>query len=394
MANENHLTILKQGVDEWNAWRAQKGQTPDLLGACLRQASLSRANLSQSLMRRANLSRADLAHADLNSADLDHADLHMADLHGANLHKADLRGTNLSGAKMAPVDLGGAILASAILDGADLSGAHLISADLTGASAIGADFTGAGLIYANLTLADLTGASLAQASLGSTALSDLDLSQTKGLNQVNHQSPSTIGVDTLYKSKGQIPDVFLKGCGLADWQIEFSKLHRPDLTDGDIVDILYRVRDLRANQPIQISPLFLSYSHEGANFVDRMETTLNEQGTRYWRDTHHATAGPLEKQVDRAMRANDTVLLVLSNSSVNSDWVEHEVNLARQLEKEKKKHVLCPVALDDSWKTCSWEARLMEQIKKYNILDFSNWQDDQFFSRQFQKLKDGLQIFY
>ena len=36
------------------------------------------------------------------------------------------------------------------------------------------------------------------------------------------------------------------------------------------------------------------------------------------------TAGRLEKVVDRAMRLNPIVLLVLSENSVKSDWVEHE----------------------------------------------------------------------
>ena len=61
-------------------------------------------------------------------------------------------------------------------------------------------------------------------------------------------------------------------------------------------------------------------------------------------------AGRIETQIDRAIRQNPTVLLVLSENSLNSDWVEHEVRTARGLEKEIGRDVLCPVALDDSWK--------------------------------------------
>ena len=56
--------------------------------------------------------------------------------------------------------------------------------------------------------------------------------------------------------------------------------------------------------------------------------------------------------------------------------------------------MLCPVSLDDSWKTCRWPARLREQIEEYMILDFSKWQDRSTFEQQFDRLLRGLRIFY
>ncbi|KAF0108786.1 MAG: pentapeptide repeat-containing protein [Anaerolineaceae bacterium] len=125
-----------------------------------------------------------------------------------------------------------------------------------------------------------------------------------------------------------------------------------------------------------------------------MEKHLDKKGIRFWRDIHDATAGRLEKVIDTAIRQNPTVLLVLSKDSVQSDWVEHEARSARELEKELKRDMLCPVALDGAWKDCDWEARLREQIMKYNILDFSNWKDEAEFTRKFAKLVEGLDLFY
>ena len=68
--------------------------------------------------------------------------------------------------------------------------------------------------------------------------------------------------------------------------------------------------------------------------------------------------------------------------------------MARKLEIETGRDVLCPVALDDSWKTCRWPARLREQIEEYLILDFSAWEDRTTFEAQFDKLLRGLRIFY
>ena len=81
MANEEHLKILKQGVEAWNEWREKNPPiTPGLAGANLYKADLSKANLYE----------ADLSDADLSKANLNKAVLNKAVLHGADLYKADL----------------------------------------------------------------------------------------------------------------------------------------------------------------------------------------------------------------------------------------------------------------------------------------------------------------
>lgn len=102
----------------------------------------------------------------------------------------------------------------------------------------------------------------------------------------------------------------------------------------------------------------------------------------------------METQIDRAIQQNPTVLLVLSKNSLASDWVQHEVRKARELEKALGRDALCPVALDDSWKSARWPARMMEQVTEYNILDFSQWKDEITFEVTFAKLLGGLDLFY
>ena len=208
------------------------------------------------------------------------------------------------------------------------------------------------------------------------------------------KGPSRISTDTFSLSKGNIPEDFLRGCGLSDWEIEQVKLYNPDLSNDEITQIQYKVYDLRATQALQISPLFISYSHKDSEFVNKVGTSLKDESIRYWRDIHDMKSGRIEKQIDRAIRQNPTVLLVLSEHSLSSDWVEHEVRTARELEKQMGRDVLCPVALDDSWKSSRWPKCVMEQIMEYNILDFSGWQDDSKFDGIFRRLIDGLELFY
>jgi hypothetical protein len=390
MADEEHLSILEQGAEVWNRWRAENPCTqPNLSEAPLHSIDLRGAYLSDAVLALADLSNSNLLEADLSWAKLLEANLSEAHLCNANLHSADLAGANMRAA-----DLRLAFLIEADLNGADLRGANLHDADLRGANLSGANLRGADLSATDLSEASLREANLSRAQAADTSFVALNLSVATGLETIEHWAPSFISFDTIRKSEGIVPEVFLSGCGLSDWEIEAAKLYRPGLGHDEVNDILYKMHDLRTHQAIQINPLFISYSHMDSPFVDHMEDCLNGRGIRFWRDVHHATAGRLEKVVDRAIRHNPTVLLILSKHSVNSDWVQHEVRLARKLEIETERDVLCPVALDDSWKTCRWPERLREQIEEYHILDFSDWQDEARFQRMFTRLIDGLDLFY
>jgi uncharacterized protein YjbI with pentapeptide repeats len=350
MANQEQLDILKQGVEVWNKWRSENSET-DI-----------------------DLSEADLVDADLNHVNLVNAYLIDADLSGADISQADLSRSNLN---------------RAYLNETNLNDSNLSEADLSGAN-----LGGSGLLDANLNRTNLNGVNFSTSIFGNTLITKIDLRKTQGLESITHYFPSSLSTDTIEISKGEISEVFLRGCGLPDWEIESAKLHNPDLTNEEVVKIQYRIYDLRATQSIQIAPLFISYSHADSAFVDTLEKELNKKGIRFWRDIHNMTAGRMEAQIDRAIRQNPTVLLILSKNSMNSDWVQHEVRKARDLEKELGRDALCPIALDDGWKSSRWPQRVMEQVMEYNILDFSKWEDEAAFQEKFAKLLSGLDLFY
>jgi len=116
MADQEQLTLLRSGVEAWNAWRAEHPDVPiDLAGAELTGASLVQANLL----------RANLAHAHLEGADLTGALLFGANLEGANLNAA-----NLDGADLGWANLRDTTMLSAEVKGTDLSCAHLAGANV------------------------------------------------------------------------------------------------------------------------------------------------------------------------------------------------------------------------------------------------------------------------
>jgi uncharacterized protein YjbI with pentapeptide repeats len=395
MANAEQLKVLKQDVEVWNRWRAKNnGFDIDLSEADLKRADLQGVSLQNADLRGANLSDAQLGGANLRGANLAGTILRNTSLGGANLREANLIMADLSGAQLFEAYLIDTNLSDANLNGATICRGSLQRANLNGAQLKRVDFREANLWRANFNEANLTESNFSKASIQDTIFGNLDLSGNTGLEDAVHRGPSRISADTFARSRGRIPDIFLRGCGLSDWEIEAAKLYNPDLSNDEVNKILYKMYDLRATQALQISPLFVSYSHADSEFVDKIGNSLNKEGVRYWRDVHDLKAGRMEKQSDRAIRQNPTVLLILSEHSLSSDWVEHEARTARSLEKEMGRDVLCPVALDDRWKSSSWPRRIMEQIMEYNILDFSAWKDDSKFGDMFRKLIDGLELFY
>lgn len=336
MANPEHVKIVKRGAEAMRPWREKNpGVRFDLRRACLRAEDLSRANFSG----------ADLAGADLSSAQL----------HGASLVEVDLRHADLSGA-----DLGTADLRSADLGEANLSGANLIGADLRNAK--------------------LSGATLSECRIGLTVLGNVDLSRVEALSTVRHLAPSTVGVDTLYRSQGSVPATFLRGCGVPDDLIAYL----PSLLDS--------------KQTVLFYSCFISHSHKDQEFCERLHSRMRDAGLRVWFSPEDIKSGrKLHEQIDQAIRVYDKLLLVLSEQSMASEWVATEIYHARQREVTEGKRVLFPIRLVDFDKIREWRCfnadtgkDMAREIREYFVPDFSNWKNHDAFEAAFGRLLDDL----
>ena len=341
MANPEQLEILNQGVDAWNRWRDKhKDLLPDL-----RDADLHGADLHDADLRGVDLRGAHLGSTDLGSTDLSYADLSYADLSHADLSGADLRGAHLNGAN---------------LNDANLSCAYLFRVDLSHANLSGADFTGA--------------------ALGYPTFADNDLSEVKGLETVRHGGPSSIGIDTLYKSAGKIPKVFLRGCGIPDDFIAFIPSH------------------FGIQQAIQFYSCFISYSTRDKEFARRLYSRMRDEKLRVWFAPEEMKGGQkLYEQIERAIQLHDRLLLVLSESSMQSEWVITEIQRARETEIKEGRRKLFPITIVEFEKVRAWRRfdadtgkDLAKEVREYFIPDFSNWKEHDAFEKAFERLLHDL----
>ncbi len=283
MANQEHLDILRQGVEVWNQWRQEH---------------------------------------QLTNPDLSMANLPRADLWGANLYRADFHGANLN--------------------------------------------------RAAFNRADLRGADFSKATMLITILGDVDLRGVKGLEAVLHRAPSTIGIGTIIASQGKIPEIFLREAGVPPSIIEAI----PSL--------------IGSLEPIQYYSCFISYSSKDQDFAERLYADLQSKGVRCWFAPEDLKIG--EKfwhRIDESIRLYDKLLVVLSEHSVTSVWVENEVMAALEKEHQQQKLVLFPIKLDETVMQTNlpWAANFR---RTRHIGDFTNWKHHDDYQKGLNRLLRDL----
>lgn len=344
MANPEHLKILKQGWPNWNEWRDKHSSViPDL----------SRINLTEVSLRTANLRGVNLTQSNLNKANLIGVNFSCADLSGATLIHADLQIAHLDGAKLVGTEMVGANLRFADLRDADLR-----------RSVIG---------FVNFERTKLEGALFSEAIAGFTTFKGTDLGVAIGLESVFHQFPSSIDIETLHVSGGKIPEAFLRGSGVPE---------------SFVVQIPALVA---AMLPIQLYSCFISYSSQDQEFTERLHADLQAQGVRVWFAPHDMKIGArIRSAIDESIRVYDKLLLILSENSVSSQWVEQEVETARAREREQEgKTVLFPIRIDDAAMEikAGWPALLRNTR---NVGDFTRWREHDPYQKALDRLLRDL----
>jgi TIR domain-containing protein/pentapeptide repeat protein len=330
MANKEHLRQLKQGVEAWNRWRTGKIVNVDLSDAQLKQMDLSGASLWSS-----DFSHTSLSEADFRRASIGRSTFYYSDLSSANLRMADLGGANIENANFENASLVGTLLGHATIRSSNFRGV---------------DFT--------------------SAHFHETVLVDVDLRDAVGLDRCVHWKYSTIDIRTLQNS-GPLPLHFLRGVGL------------PEVLINYLPSIL--------NESIQHYSCFISYSAKDQDLASRLHADLQNSGVRCWFAPHDMPiGGKILDEIDSAIRLRDKLLLILSEHSIRSDWVEDEVTKAFEEERKRGQAVLFPIRLDDAVMDTdeAWAAKLRAR----HIGDFTRWKEHDEYQKSFARVLRDLTV--
>lgn len=94
--------------------------------------------------------------------------------------------------------------------------------------------------------------------------------------------------------------------------------------------------------------VFISYSSKDRDFVRRLANDLRAQKVPIWMDEIELKVGDsLRQTIEHGLQQSSSLLIVLSRNSVNSPWVQQELNAAFALELSRREVFILPAVIDD-----------------------------------------------
>ena len=136
---------------------------------------------------------------------------------------------------------------------------------------------------------------------------------------------------------------------------------------------------------------FTNPSFPFTDVFDRLYADLRSQDVRCWLATEDLKIGDrFRSEINEAIRLHDKLLVVLSEHSVASDWVEEEVEAAFEREQRDGKQVLFPIRIDDAVMEtdATWAVSIR---RRRQIGDFINWKDHDSYQVAFERVVRDLQ---
>jgi hypothetical protein len=357
-------------------------------------------------MRKANLKGADLTEANLQWVDLSDADLTDAKLIKAKLANANLNSCGFIGAHMAGANLEEANVRSNYFSNADLTGANLQKADiylanfdranltevnlketdvyqtrLKNTKLIWADLRGAKFATSSLEQADMRWARLNEtdfrdASMGGTILAEVDLSETKGLDEMYINSPLVIDFSTVYRSKGNIPEEFLRRAGVPE----------------EMIDMVHSF-----SGKFNLIRTYIAYTNEETEPMKKLKGDLTDSGVTCWPYYLDAMSHWLYKGsglFEYWHRIWDRLIVICSRRSFGHQYLIDALNKELDLEiKTGRDDLLIPICLDDDT-VAIWDEYNEKNEHKKKVYDLRQWQEPETYKKVLQELTDDLKATY
>lgn len=289
------------------------------------------------------------------------------DLSNAYFGGAKFTNGNFKDANLKNIDAKSSIFDWCNFTDANLDNANFFASDFTFCKFVRADLRKSYLVRTLLRHCNLNGAKLADAEFGDTEFINTTFTGAVGLSRARHEFPSRLDTDTLRR---RLPITFLRGVGLPDKAIK-------------LLDVL-------AGKGVKYHSCFISYSTVDQKLADRLHADLQDRDVRCWLAPHDLLVGAKTlDEIDLQISKQDKLIIILSESSLNSEWVEDEVLKGFAEERRRRTSVLIPIRIDDDVMNTqeAWARKLRDQR---NIGDFRQWKGRPKYNRALEKLLAAL----
>ena len=300
------------------------------------------------------------------------------------METADLRGAEFTGCDLEHASFDHALLDEAKFERCMMSLASFQDAEMRGTSLHLSSLEGCTFVRTVFENTKIPLVYLVNCSFRDTDVSGL--TWYDGPMGVRFGGPSSFDLKTLKRTARAVCDdselkrvaAFLRGCGLTEDDLTFFR----GLMDDDET----------------AESVFISYSHSDEAFASRLHEALVAAGVAVFYAPEHVVGGrKLHEQLQSAIHRQDRLLLVLSERSIESPWVETEIYEARQRELTEGKTVLFPISLMPYDKLRAWRCfdadsgrDLAREVRAYYIPDFTAWRDHLEFEAEVSKLLRAL----
>ncbi len=356
MTKDEILNLFNSGEKNWNDWRLSRTNYIDFSGIDFSNRDFSNYNLSYLVFKKTNFNFSNLSCTNISNSIIIES----------NFVSCNFRHSALNGSRIESCNLN-----SSDLSDCNLDCSYLIYSTFNCAILCNSSFLRS--VFLENSIND---AFLGNSRFGNTSLMRLDMSVTNGLDEIQFTGQCNIDFHTLQKSK--FSKTFLFKSGLPQNYINYL----PDFIEPE---------------GIRLFPCFLSHSSKDKVFARKLYDALSAKGVLVWFDEKSLKPGDhLETSISKGISMYDKAILICSENSLNSWWVNRELD--RVLDKEhfyykssiEKKHILIPVKIDQYIHT--WENSRKSDIEKYVIGDFINWNETGQFNKAVDLLIEALNV--
>jgi hypothetical protein len=150
---------------------------------------------------------------------------------------------------------------------------------------------------------------------------------------------------------------------LMKWAKQLDVL-KPELLVEDLVDEALAAKEKRHTEDKERIVAFVSHSSSDKPFIRQLAADLSNSGITVWLDEQKIKVGDsIVDKVGQGLAESDYFIIVLSENSVDSQWVKKELNQALLAEIEQRKVKVLPIKLS--------ECEIPALIKDKKYADFS-----------------------
>jgi len=135
---------------------------------------------------------------------------------------------------------------------------------------------------------------------------------------------------------------------LLEWAHSLNAL-QPNLLAEDLVDAATEKKEQRHHKEKDRRIAFLSHSSADKAFIRQLAGDLTANGISVWLDEQRIRVGDsIPEKIAQGLAESDYFLIGMSQKSVDSAWVQKELNNALMTEVQRRNVHILPLKLDDT----------------------------------------------